>query len=150
MIFCSACGAQNEDGSVFCSNCGTKLEVSQQQPTQQKSDPYQSTQFQSSPQKNQYVDDQSYGYDKNLYQNNPTQYDTQQNYGQRPVAYGKSRYGQPYDQFTYEDRVHPGLYILAFIFFPIGLILYFSNKRQKPKSARNLLILSIIGIFLWI
>lgn len=141
-MFCPACGVQNDEGSVFCANCGTKFSNSQ----------HQSEYYQNTPQKPQYTDNQTNDYDKALYQNNPPQSNRQQSYRQQPETYGGRQYGQPrpqpYGHYPVEDRISPLLFVLSFFIFPLGLILYFSNKRQKPRSAKNLLIITIIGFFI--
>lgn len=149
-MFCPACGVQNDEGSVFCANCGTKFTNSQHQ-----SESYENTQYQNIPQKPQYTDNQTYGYDKALYQNNPPQSNVQQSYRQQPERYGSRQYGQPvsqpYGQYPVEDRISPILFVLSFFIFPLGLVLYFSNKQQKPRSAKNLLTATIIGFFIiWV
>ncbi len=147
-MFCPACGVQNEEGSVFCANCGTKFSNSQHQ-----SESYENTQYQNTPQKPQYTDNQIYGRDSALYQNNTPQSNKQQSYRQQPETYGGSQYGQPrpqpYGDYPVEDRISPLIFVLSFFIFPLGLILYFANKRQKPRSAKNLLIVTIMGFFIF-
>lgn len=147
MTYCSACGVQNEDGSLFCANCGSKLDSPSQQLGGQKAID-QNPQYQSPP---QYTDNQSHNQDSNLYQSNSPNYSSQANYGNQPSAYSAQQYGQPYSQYPIEDRVSFWIYIVSFLFFPAGLILYFSNRQQKPKAAKNIMILTIVGFFfLWV
>lgn len=71
MAFCTTCGAQNEESSLFCANCGSKMKGSGQQ-SADKSPPPQSNE-------NSYVDksqivqsqgyfDQQQGYNQHGYQ----------------------------------------------------------------------------------
>ena len=139
MAFCSSCGVQNEDGSMFCSNCGNRFESSSEQPA--KHIPNYEDQSNSSPppQQPQY-------YDGN--QNYPQPQHNQQQYSgsyQPPTAYG-----QPYGMVPIEDRLSIILYIVSFLFFPIGIIVFFANRRSRPNSAKNIAITTVLGfILLW-
>ncbi|MHA2031104.1 MAG: zinc ribbon domain-containing protein [Candidatus Kariarchaeaceae archaeon] len=149
MVFCPGCGVQNDEGAKFCSNCGTTMDTVSQQSVNTVPVSYN----QDSPQNPQYVNNTNYGNQSNLYQNNPPQHGQRTTYDRDQGMHQPTGYAQPrgYDQhsgmYPVEDKVNPFLYILA-LFFPIGIMLYFTNRREKPRSARNFLIAAFIGFFI--
>jgi hypothetical protein len=155
MIFCPGCGVQNDEGSRFCSNCGTIIERADEKPAKTVSENYGQPMNQGSPQNPQYANNIDYSEENHLYQNQPPQYMPQTQQRNQPVTYQQQQqysgypapHSQQYGAYPVEDKVNPLLYLIA-LFFPIGILLYFANRRQKPRSARNFLTAAIIGFFL--
>ncbi|OLS24457.1 MAG: hypothetical protein HeimC2_22630 [Candidatus Heimdallarchaeota archaeon LC_2] len=145
-MYCSSCGMQNEDGSMFCSNCGNTLDSSSGQPAKQLSNYNESSYSAQPPHQPSYVENQSN--QDYIFQNQQQQqqYNQPQLSGsyQGQDSYRQSHYGPPMIQ----DKINPLLYVLIVFFFPIGILLFFANRRTKPQSAKNIAIATVIGIIL--
>lgn len=117
-MFCGQCGTENDDGAAFCQNCGVSLKAPSSVPSSSEQ-PIQSSQYDQS-QPRQYP---------------PRQDSYQQGYGQYPLGAG---YYQP-------DEIHPVAYVCAFCVPIAGIVIWALKRNEKPKSAKNILIVSIIG-----
>lgn len=148
MVFCESCGVQNEEGSLFCFNCGTQQNSSPEKPAKQLSN--SDAQFNSrsiDQQKPKYVNHQVQYSNQDIYQNQPPpQYNQPQYSSSYPSQNGYDQ--SNFSQYPLEDKINPILYILSFLFFPIGLIVFFANKQTKPQAAKNIAVVTVIG-FLW-
>ncbi len=149
LMYCPECGVNNDEGALFCSNCGAKLDASAAKPAA----PISSTPTTPSPgvpPANQPGYQQPPpGYGQPGYQQSPPGYG-QPGYQQPPPGYGQPGYQsgnvayQPYQM----DHIDTIWYICAFFIFPIGFIMWFTNKDTKPKSAKNMLIIAVISLVL--
>lgn len=58
-----------------------------------------------------------------------------------------------YDEFEEEeeaeDKLNTALAILSFIFPLIGIIIYLSNKKTRPKAAGSASFAALLGLLSW-
>ena len=117
-MICKNCGAAiTDESAVFCPNCGTPVGTANTE-----------AQAASQPAGNNY------------------QPDAQQGNSQPQPCPQPPYYQQPYPQANPNDKGGCLWGGLGFLIPVAGLILYFVWKREKPKTARALLIGAIVGI----
>jgi hypothetical protein len=73
---------------------------------------------------------------------------------QRPDKYFKmtenNQFPQPDNEFEEEeeseDKLNTVLAILSFVIPLVGIIIYFSNRKTKPNTAKSALIAALLGL----
>ena len=138
-FYCPECGTKADPDLKFCGNCGSSIQSEPVKPVEkapEKPSGYQPPQqgYQQPPQQG-YQQPPQQGY-----QQPPQQGYQQPGYqgGYQP-GQGSAYQGMQLDEFPV------WYYICSFFFFPLGIILYFTNKDTKPQASKNILIVTAIS-----
>ncbi len=133
MAYCQSCGQQNAENSTFCAACGAPMLSAAPTPTEQQTQqqqPYQQQTYQQP-----YQQQQQQTYQQPYQQQNPYYNQQQPNYYQQPMV---------------EDKAESGLCVLCFFFWIVGVVLYATNKKEKPNAAKTYLKWGLIPQAIWI
>lgn len=132
MAFCQSCGQQNAENSTFCAACGAPMlsaAATPEQQTQQQQQTYQQQTYQQP-----YQQQQTY----------------QQPYQQQNPYYNQQQPNGYYQQPMVEDKAESGLCVLCFFFWIVGVVLYATNKKEKPNAAKTYLKWGLIPQAIWV
>lgn len=151
MTFCGVCGTQLSKSDMFCPNCGAKIQHDFDSPPAKPVDSgenYTHSQSKTNPPQYQTTSSQAPYYPNTPYQQNQS-YQQNQPYGGYQTNRGYNQpYNYPYDKPI--DSIAWWIYVLSFFIFPIGLYYYFAHRQEKPNSTKNLIIVTIIGIVVYL
>jgi hypothetical protein len=144
MSYCPECGVKSDPNSQFCGSCGSSIQAGPSKPVKQA--PQEPSGYQQPPQ-------QPSGYQQPPTQPSGYQQPPQQTSGYQQPGYQQPGYQAGYGQgSTYQgmqlDEFPVWYYICAFFIFPVGIIVWATNKDIKPQASKNILIVTAVSIAL--